>query len=80
MELCEINFKYEDDGTVNRVCISVPEGMFGQIFHIYENKRLVCRVIKVNDSDWRWDVSDVTKLQTGDVEALIEIIQRHWQY
>lgn len=78
MELKSITFKSTNTDKDKYIEIASVAGSINTMFHVFTNKRLTCQIFQTAQG-WGWFLPPKTELQSGDLYALIEIIEYYWQ-
>lgn len=77
MELKSITFKSNATDKDEYIEITSVAGSINSMFHVFTDKWLTCQIFQT-DYGWRWFLPPKTELQSGDLYALIELIEYYW--
>lgn len=75
----KVIFKADFGDHEKTVEISQVSGSGGSAsFHVYLDRYYIANIFMTELYGWRWHTPEKAELQSGDIYALIEIIEREW--
>lgn len=77
MELKSITFKSTATDKTSWINISSIDGAMTLMFHVTTDTSLTCQIFQTSYG-WGWFLTPNTDLQSGDLYALIELIEFYW--